>query len=187
MNLSQRLSYNPGLASVRTALTTSPYALLLSLTAVMALIVIALAIPRHASGQGTSNLVVTVSAASYDPNGILAPDSIAAAFGTKLATQFAAAASLPLPTSLAGTPVKVKDRAGVERLALLLFVSPGQINYVIPSGTAVGAATVTVQSGDGAISSGTVEVRQVAPGIFTANGGGTGPLAGYLLRVKADG
>src|SRR5262245_39385422 len=128
MNLSQRLSYNPALASVRTALTTNPYVFLLWLTAVMALIVTALAIPHRALGQGTSNLVVTVSAASYDPNGILAPDSIAAAFGTKLATQIASAASQPLPTSLAGTTVKVKDSAGVERLAPLFFVSPGQIN-----------------------------------------------------------
>src|SRR5262245_43404798 len=85
---------------------------LVMIVAAAALLVVWFTVPRRASGQGTSNLVVTVSAASYDPNGIVAPDSIAAAFGTKLATQTASAASQPLPTSLAGTTVKVKDSAG---------------------------------------------------------------------------
>jgi hypothetical protein len=43
--------------------------------------------------------------------------------------------------------VRVRDSTGVERLAPLCFVSPGQINYHVPPGTTNGPATVTVTSG----------------------------------------
>ncbi|HKC85956.1 MAG TPA: hypothetical protein VKG02_08290, partial [Blastocatellia bacterium] len=55
-----------------------------------------------------------VSAASYSPLKV-APESIVSAFGVKLATDAQRASTLPLPTSLAGTRVMVKDSAGVER------------------------------------------------------------------------
>jgi uncharacterized protein (TIGR03437 family) len=76
----------------------------------------------------------------------------------------------------------VRDSGGVERLAPLFFVAPSQINYQTPPGTTPGAATVTIASGDGAISTGTVTIASVAPGLFTTNANGQG-----LLRVKADG
>jgi len=44
------------------------------------------------------------------------------------------AATVPLPTTLAGTTVRVRDSAGVERLGPLFFVSAGQINYQLPPG-----------------------------------------------------
>lgn len=76
------------------------------------------------------------------------------------------ATSLPLPTSLAGTTVRVKDSAGVQRDAPLFFVSPTQINYQIPAGTENGSATVTVISGAGALSSGASTIASVAPDCF---------------------
>ncbi|MFN7947991.1 MAG: endonuclease/exonuclease/phosphatase family protein [Blastocatellia bacterium] len=128
----------------------------------------------------------SVSAASY--NGArLAPESIAALFGAGLSAGTEAAASVPLPTTLAGTNVKVRDSAGVERLAPLFFVSPGQINYQIPAGTANGAAFVTVSSSDGALATGPIEIASVAPGVFAANADGQGIAAALVLRIKADG
>src|SRR5215470_10407448 len=79
--------------------------------------------------------VTTVSAASFAP--IVAPDSIAASFGGRLATQVAQATTNPLPTSLAGTTVKVN---GV--MAGLFYVSPTQVNYHIPPETKPGAVSV---------------------------------------------
>ncbi|MBX3279173.1 MAG: IPT/TIG domain-containing protein [Acidobacteria bacterium] len=133
-----------------------------------------------------NRLVVSVSAASF-LGASLAGDSIAAAFGTGLATDVAVAGSLPLPTSLLGTTVKVRDGSGVERTANLFFVAPGQINYQIPEGTLPGAAKVTVTSGDGTVSTGTMAVASVAPGIFAANASGQGPAAASVLRAKSDG
>lgn len=128
----------------------------------------------------------SVSAASY--SGMeLAKESIVAAFGEGLATEVKVAASLPLPTSLAGTTVKVKDSAGAEREASLFFVAPAQINYLLPANTATGPALVTITGGDGKVSSGTILVSPVAPGLFSANADGQGVAAATALRAKADG
>jgi uncharacterized protein (TIGR03437 family) len=132
------------------------------------------------------NAVTNVSAASFRfPQ--LAPDSIAAAFSTALATTTQSAASLPLPTELAGTRVLVRDSAGVERLASLFFVSPEQINYLLPSNLALGLATVTMQNGYGTSASGEIEVSRVAPGLFSTEASGRGLAAAVVLRVKTDG
>jgi len=129
--------------------------------------------------------VTSVSAASYRIEGI-APGAIVAAFGTQLATAVEIAASIPLPTELAGTTVKVKDSAGIERLAPLFFVSGGQINYFLPEETAAGPATLTVQSGDGTISIGSMLVRTFAPAMFTADASGQGVPAAVVFRFKPD-
>ena len=91
---------------------------------------------------------------------------------------------MPLPTTLNGTTVKVKDSVGAERLAPLFFVSSGQVNYQIPQGTATGTATITITSGSGALSVGTIQIATVAPGLFTANANGLGVAAAVALRVK---
>ena len=127
-----------------------------------------------------------VSAASFD-GAALAAESIAAVFGADLATSVAAAPSTPLPTSLSGTTVKVKDSQGAERLAPLFFTSPGQVNYLVPTGTATGDAIITITSGDGRVSTGRSKIETVAPGLFSANGTGRGVAAAYVLRVKANG
>jgi uncharacterized protein (TIGR03437 family) len=131
------------------------------------------------------NAIANVSAASFKAD--LAAESIVAAFGSAMATTIAVATELPLPTALAGTSVKVKDSAGVERLAPLFFVAPTQVNYLMPKGTVTGLATVTITSGDGASSSGTVNLTNVAPSIFSANADGQGVATATVLRVKADG
>jgi len=90
--------------------------------------------------DGGQPTVTSVSAASFAADDALAPESIAAAFGTNLATGIQAAppSPLPLPTQLAGVSVKVRDSAGEDRLAPLFFVSPEQINFQVPRGTAAG-------------------------------------------------
>jgi len=134
----------------------------------------------------TARSVATVSAASFSGQ-TLAAESIVAAFGANLATSVVVNNALPLPTSLAGTTVSVRDSEGADRLAPLFFVSPQQINYLIPQGTALGTATITVTSGDGSLSIGAVNIAAIAPGLFAANANGQGVPAAVALRVKADG
>jgi uncharacterized protein (TIGR03437 family) len=130
--------------------------------------------------------VTNVSAANY-LGATLAAEQIIAAFGTNLATTTVSASSQPLPTTLGGTAVRVRDSAGTERLAPLFFVSPTQVNYLLPAGTAAGAATVTILSGDGSTSLALAQIGAVAPGIFSADATGAGLAAAVLLRVKVDG
>lgn len=137
--------------------------------------------------QAGDNPVVTVSAASFGALPVISADSIVAAFGVGLATATEVATTLPLPTTLAGTTVKVLDALGVERAAPLFFVSAGQVNYLIPPGTATGPALVTVTASDGRVSTGTVEVSPVAPGLFTANASGRDVPAANALLYRPDG
>lgn len=129
--------------------------------------------------------VVSVSAASYLPGA--APDSIVAAFGVKLASDTQVANSQPLPTALAKVSVRVKDSSGIERLAPLFFVSPGQINYQVPPGTTLGTATVSVINDNQLVAAGTLEITNVAPGLFTANSNGKGVPTAVALRIKSNG
>ncbi len=137
-------------------------------------------------GGTTVGALACVSAANYlGPQ--LAPESIVAAFGSGLATQVEVATSLPLPTTLAGTTVTVRDSAGAERPAPLFFVAPGQINYQMPLGTAIGQATITVTSGSGQVSRGPAQIALTAAGLFSADASGQGLAAAVILRVRATG
>jgi len=135
-------------------------------------------------GVAGGPVVASISAASY--NGELAADSIAAAFGENLAAGTAIATTLPLPTTLGGVTVKVKDAAGTERDAPLFFVSSSQINYQVPTGTGVGIANIAVQSGGQIVATGTVPITAAAPALFSANSSGEGVPAASLLRVRGD-
>src|SRR5215831_512384 len=128
------------------------------------------------TGDFTANRTATasatnVSAASYSSTA-LASEAIATAFGSNLATATQAATAIPLPTSLAGTTVRVQVGGGMERLASLFFVSPTQVNYQIPAGTVADAATILITSGDGSAAIETKRIAVVAPGIFSANASG---------------
>lgn len=129
--------------------------------------------------------VAAVSAASF--GGTLTSESIAALFGMNLANNNASATTLPLPTTLGGVAVKVKDNLGTERDAGLFFAGKGQINYLMPANTAAGLATVTVLRDGTAIASGNVPVDTVAPALFSANSNGAGIAAAVLVRIKANG
>lgn len=130
-----------------------------------------------------TGVVATTSAASYLDQA-LAAESISAVFGAGIAGTTVAADSLPLPSILGGTRVRIRDRAGVERTAPLFFVSPGQINLQIPAGTASGEAQLSIESGGTEIARGVALIQPTAPGIFTANADGVGVPAGSALRYR---
>jgi uncharacterized protein (TIGR03437 family) len=135
---------------------------------------------------GSAQAVSTVSAASFNGTSV-ASEAIVTAFGTGLATQLATATTTPLPTSLANTVVRVKDGVGVQRDAPLFFVSPNQVNYQIPPGSEPGVGLVTITSGNNTISSGSINIASVAPGLFAANANGKGVAAALVLRVRSNG
>lgn len=133
-----------------------------------------------------SGSLASVSAASFLGEQ-LAAESIIAAFGVNLAPRTELASTVPLPTTLAGTTVKIKDSAGTERSAPLFFVAASQINYQMPAGTVPGAAMITVTTEDNKTSIGAAVIANVAPGLFSANATGQGVAAATLLRVKPNG
>lgn len=130
--------------------------------------------------------MISANAGSYNLESVAA-DSIVALFGADLATGSSAATTVPLPTSLAGTTLVVRDAAGVDRPAPLFYVSPLQVNYQVPPGTAPGRALLTLTNGAGGTSVGSITVAGIAPGLFTLDGSGRGLVAAYVLRVTGSG
>ena len=133
-----------------------------------------------------SRPTTTVQAASYDRQS-LAPSTIASIFGTDLSAETVAASSQPLPSDLGGVRVKVRDSKGKEQWVQLLYVSPNQINFLVPSDVAEGELIVTVVRGTVESSAGKFILESVAPGLFSADSTGSGPAAAQVQRVAADG
>ncbi len=115
--------------------------------------------------------LAVVNAASYF-GGAVAADSIAAGFGANLAPRTEQAQATPLPLAMAGTSVTVNGLP-----APLLYVSPEQINFVIPSDVKPGIATVIVSNSLGKFSLGHITITASAPAIFTADASGRGEAA----------
>jgi uncharacterized protein (TIGR03437 family) len=111
----------------------------------------------------------TVSSASGTIT-TLAPASIATAYGSNFSVGTNA------------TTVTVTDSAGSQQTATLFYVSAGQINFLVPSGTALGTAQVTVMNGAGLEASINVQIANVAPGIFELN---TSALAAAIAVIHA--
>ncbi len=144
---------------------------------------------RDGSGVTSNSLTlpvyprVTSTTATGYAIGEVAPDSIAAAFAPQLARGVELSATLPLPTSLLGTRVSVRDSAGITRDQPLFFVAPQQVNYLLHPQTAYGAATVTVYIDSTIVALGEIQVVRISPGLFTQNSTGEGVPAAYALRV----
>ena len=139
---------------------------------------------KIAPGGSTPELA-TVSTATFLA-GPVAPASIVSGFGQGLPVG-TASGTPPLSTTLGSASVSVRDSAGNQQMAELFYVSPTQINYLIPAGTAPGFAGVNVLSGGQTVASGTVQIDSVAPGLFAANQSGRGAPAGSWQRVTAAG
>ncbi|MGH9720055.1 MAG: cellulase family glycosylhydrolase [Bryobacteraceae bacterium] len=104
----------------------------------------------------------SVSAAS-NAGGSFAPASLMSGYGAGLAP---------------ATAVELTDSTGVVHQAPLLFVSPGQINYLIPAEAALGRVNVAVKSPEGILGRGTFFLERVAPTLFAP---------ALIVRVKSGG
>ncbi|MDX6385386.1 MAG: hypothetical protein QOK48_2959, partial [Blastocatellia bacterium] len=108
----------------------------------------------------------------------VAPDSIAVAIGGALSNSTQQPQKLPngtFPTNVGGTTVTVNGRA-----AQIFFVSPGQVNFLVPPQTEIGTAEIVITNSENFISRGTVPTLRAAPGVFTKSGDGSGP--GVILN-----
>jgi uncharacterized protein (TIGR03437 family) len=113
------------------------------------------------------------NAASYAPiTNSVAPGEFVTIFGSGLSAVTQSARSLPLPTTLGNVKVTVNGRP-----APLDYVSPAQINLLVPFETAGDYATFQVTNDKVASNQVTVYTNVTAPGVFTLpNNAGTFPL-----------
>ncbi len=122
------------------------------------------------------------SAASFE--GSLAPESLASLFGSRLAAATESADPLSPSTNLGGISLRVRDAAGAARLAPLLYVSPAQINFEVPAGTAAGNVALEVVNAGGQVTAVPAGVNAVAPGLFADQ---NNIAAAYAIRLESDG
>ncbi len=116
---------------------------------------------RYYGVIGTGTTVQSAAA----PLGAIAADSLASVFGM-----------------FSGSQVTVTDAAGVTRTAAVVYASAGQINFLVPAGTALGVAVVRV--GDRTAQA---TVQAFAPALFSLEGTGTGVAAATAVRADKVG
>lgn len=84
-----------------------------------------------------------------------------------------------LGSSTAPPTVNFTDSTGAKAPPLsLIYMSPTQIDAMMPAYAATGQATFNVSNSTGTIQTGSVMVNAVAPGLFSANANGKGVAAG---------
>jgi uncharacterized protein (TIGR03437 family) len=108
------------------------------------------------------------SAASFAPGGNpIAPGEFIALFGSGLAKSLQTA-TVPYPKTLNGVTVTINGQP-----APLYFVSPTQINAIVPYATTGSTAAIVVQNGANS-NTVTVPLAATAPGVFTSDQSGSG-------------
>ncbi|MCL4782534.1 MAG: hypothetical protein KJZ70_05825 [Bryobacterales bacterium] len=134
--------------------------------------------------ESGADILAVVNGASFAATGVTGA-GIYSLFGEVLAGAAVEAAELPLPTRLEDRTVKL--RKGSQQWDLPLFyVSPNQINVLLPEGVPLGNALLTLYSADVAVSSFAVVVEPIAPALFAANSNGAGAPAGQFIRVENE-
>ena len=146
-----------------------------------------LAILLNNSPNGLSNSVLGYSAATG--GSLLVRSSIASIYGKNLAKITASALGATLPSQLGGISLRVRDTTDTVRLAGLIFVSPTQINFVVPGETPIGPATLTVDDGSNPLQEGanTNLITYLTLGFFTMSQNGKGVPAATAIRIRPDG
>jgi uncharacterized protein (TIGR03437 family) len=137
--------------------------------------------PPARPANGTLTAILNDASFGHEPSSTkaVAPNSIALAQGTNLANTTAQSQRLAdgtFPTNVGGTRLTVNGRA-----AQIFFVSPTQINFLVPPQTEIGTAEVIVTNSENFPSRGNVSALRAAPGIFTRTGDGIGE--GLILNA----
>jgi uncharacterized protein (TIGR03437 family) len=116
--------------------------------------------------------------AGLTPVAGVAPGSVVSLFGLNLAPAVASGPSSPMVQTLGGLTVSLGDS-----VLPLFFVSPTQINFLLPDGTATGNATLTVGIAGQPNSTAPISIVQDAPGLFGQSASGQT----YAVAFHADG
>lgn len=115
----------------------------------------------------------------------LAPGSIFSLFGNDIGAAASLATQFPLPETLNGVGVRISV-AGPPRNAQMFYVSPNQLNFLVPLDLLSGGGTLEIVKGAADTIAIPIQVEPLAPALFTANNGAPGPPAGYYMVVRGE-
>jgi uncharacterized protein (TIGR03437 family) len=124
--------------------------------------------------------VAIVNAATSQPTVPVGLGAWSTLYGVGLSTDTKTSNSVAVPTSLANRELVVND----QLKAPVHYVSPGQINFVLPMAAPVGSQRIAARQADTGelIAGGTVLVAAYSPGFFTRAQDG----AGQVAALNAD-
>ena len=135
--------------------------------------------------QGAGNVAV-VSAADYSTR--IPAQGIVSIFSEELAMEVKLATELPLPLSLSDVGwVSINNSLGNLSRAQMFYVSPTQINLLLPPEIMKGEYFIEIGRWGGLTSNGRFSVALIAPALFSAESNGAGIAAANIQRVKANG
>ena len=128
-----------------------------------------LAVSAQSSGGPSYSAAGLVNAATGLP-GPLAPNTLATLYGTNLAWVTASATLVDnqLPMKIVNAGTQVLFAGGTA--ARMLFVSPSQINFLVPASRKPGPTTLTVARDGFAGPTIPLTLADVSPGLFQNNG-----------------
>jgi uncharacterized protein (TIGR03437 family) len=140
------------------------------------------AVVRAVTETRTTEAVLTNAASFAAASGTSAVQvgrgSIVTAFGSQLANSTVITQRPDFDFQLGGVSVTVSNAA-----AELIYVSPGQINFVLPQGAQTGDTVEFSINNNGVVTKGKAKVADAGPGIFTVNGNGAGGAAATCQSV----
>jgi uncharacterized protein (TIGR03437 family) len=151
----------------------------MSLSAVRWLIVLGAVASTAVLGMSQPTVTAVVNAASFDtavPRGCLI-----SIFGAKLARTTANAASLPLPVKLEDASVLVGD---LELAAPLYYVSPTQINALLPFEALGNTLSLVVVTSEGRSKPFLLTPTAFGPALFTRDSSGRGPVLAFTPNFQ---
>ena len=115
----------------------------------------------------------------------LAPGSIFSIFGDLLSGETVQAEELPLPSELGATQLRITV-GSQNRLAPLFYVSPTQINFLVPFDLPFGGGSLEVLRDGLSSPPFPITLEPLVPALFTANAEGKGVPAGYYIRALGE-
>jgi uncharacterized protein (TIGR03437 family) len=136
----------------------------------------------YVSDSGNNRVVhflkptAVLNVADYLPGAAVAQGGLAALFGSGLADSTSdPQSSAPWATAILNREISVNDTVA----APLFQVSPGQINFQVPSGANIGQNSISVRLADTGelLAAGTLLVAANSPGFFTLSQNGKGQAA----------
>ncbi|MBZ5607472.1 MAG: hypothetical protein LAP38_04380 [Acidobacteriia bacterium] len=130
-----------------------------------------------------------VNGASYMapglPGGAIAQGSDFTIFGSNLGPASSPGLAFPLQNTLGGVSVTVSSGSTVIN-AIPIYVSPGQINAIMPSNTPLGLASLKIVLNNAPSNPVPIRITDSSFGIFTANSSGSGPgiLTNFISQTQ---
>jgi uncharacterized protein (TIGR03437 family) len=108
------------------------------------------------------------------PSGSIARGSMFAIYGRDIGPSSSPALSFPLQNTLGGVSITITQGQTVFN-AIPVFVSPGQVNAIMPSSVPLGMVSLQIRFNNGTSNPAPVRISNSSFGILTANGTGRGP------------